>query len=136
MRSPGWGAVTTTGTVTSIAADGSSFTLQASDGSSLTLSPSSPGLVAALAVGDGIQVTYTTNATSPGMLLARTVTVTASAPATTGPTAAPGGPATPSSTGDPGAGSSPDGTQPSGDGSGNGWAGGAHGNGYAGSSSG
>ncbi len=125
------GAVTATGTVTAIAADGSSFTVQASDGTSLTLSPSFPGLIDALAVGDGIQVTYTTSATSPGTLLARTVTVTTSAPAAP---AAPGASGAASNTGAPGAGSSPDGTQTAGDGSG--WGGNGGGGGSAGDSSG
>ncbi len=136
------GAVTSTGTVTSIAADGSAFTVQTPDGTTLTLSPSFPGLIDGLAVGDGVQVIYTTSAASAGPLLARTLTVTASAPPATG---TPGGPATPGApgvpggpgstpgTGNPGAGSSPDGTQPAGDGGGWDGNGSSDGGGYSGS---
>jgi hypothetical protein len=82
------GAVTTTGAVESIAPDGSSFTIQASSGQALTLSVGQDQLlIQSLAVGDAVQVTYTTNA---GVLTARSVTVTATAPPPTPPTP-PGG---------------------------------------------
>jgi hypothetical protein len=70
------GAVTATGTVSSLAGDGSSFTLQTSSGQSLTMSLPDPEVAQTLAVGDAVQVTYTTNGNA---LTARLVTVTAGA---------------------------------------------------------
>ncbi|MFZ0040061.1 MAG: hypothetical protein WAK93_02040 [Solirubrobacteraceae bacterium] len=56
------GAVTTTGTVTSVAPDGSSVTLQTPTGQTLTLSTSLvTTLIDGLEVGDGVQVTYSTD---------------------------------------------------------------------------
>jgi hypothetical protein len=114
------GAVTTSGIVAAIAADGSAFTLQTPAGTTLTLTPGYPGLIDALAAGDTIQVTYTTNAA--GALVARALTVTASAPATPG---APTGTGPAGAGGPPGTGA-PDGSQTGADGSG---AGGGYGNG-------
>jgi hypothetical protein len=68
------GAVTTSGTVASIA--GGSFTVQASDGTSMTFATGSSNLAEGLAVGDQVEVTYTASASE---LLARNVVVTASA---------------------------------------------------------
>lgn len=70
------GAITTSGTVTSIAADGS-FTIDTPGGHSLTLSTGTSGLSAELAVGAGVEVTYTEGT---GELLARSLAVTSSAP--------------------------------------------------------
>jgi hypothetical protein len=71
------GSSTATGTVQSVAPDGSAVTLQTAGGQSLTLSVPNPDLVQGLGVGDTVQVTYTANGSSP---TARTVTVTATAP--------------------------------------------------------
>jgi hypothetical protein len=76
------GSVVTTGTVTGVAADGSSFTLQTPSGQTLALAVIDPRLVLALSVGDTVQVTYTTSANTQ---TARTVTVTATPPAATPP---------------------------------------------------
>jgi hypothetical protein len=78
------GAITATGTISVIAADGSSFALQTSAGQNLTLSLPDPQIAQTLSVGDTIQVTYTT---SGNALTARLVTVTASAspPVPSGP---------------------------------------------------
>jgi len=72
----GWvGATTTTGTVTSIAVGGSSFTVQAANGQALTFSTgANANLAGSLEVGDTISVTYTQAA---GALTARSLTVTA-----------------------------------------------------------
>jgi hypothetical protein len=75
------GSTTTTGTVSSIAADGSSFTLQTSAGQTLTLALPNPDIAQGLGVGDTVQVVYTT---SGGTSTARVVTVTATAPAPPG----------------------------------------------------
>jgi hypothetical protein len=73
------GAVTTSGTVTSIATDGSSFTVATPGAAALTLSTGTNiGLSTGLQVGDSIQVTYTQ--APSGALTARALTVT-SAPA-------------------------------------------------------
>lgn len=77
------GSTTATGTVGAIAADGSSFTLQASSGQTLTLSVPAPQLIQDLVSGDAVQVTYTTSGTTATLRLV-TITSTASA-------AAPGG---------------------------------------------
>ena len=62
--------LTTTGTVTAIAADGSSVTIQTPDGQSLAFATSAvPDLIAGLQVADGIQVTYTKEAS--GALIPR-----------------------------------------------------------------
>ena len=54
------GAITTSGAVEAVAADGTSFTIQTADGGSLTLSTTSLAApIDGLAVGDTVQVTYT-----------------------------------------------------------------------------
>lgn len=68
------GATTTTGTVGSVADDGSSFTIQTGAGQTLTLSVADPSLIQDLVPGDAVQVTYTT---SDSTLTARLVTITA-----------------------------------------------------------
>jgi hypothetical protein len=69
------GEITSTGTVASVAADGSSFTVQGANGSDLTFSTGDlPALVDGLEVGDTVQVIYTA---AGGALTARSVTVTA-----------------------------------------------------------
>jgi hypothetical protein len=71
------GAVTTTGTVSSVAADGSGFAIQTDSGQSLTFSTGGdPELLQGLELGDAVQVTYTSN---DGALTARSVAVTATA---------------------------------------------------------
>jgi hypothetical protein len=72
------GAAVTTGTVTAIAPDGSSFTLAGSPGTSLTFAVINPELLQGLALGDTAQVTYTTNGDA---LTARGVAVTGAAAA-------------------------------------------------------
>jgi hypothetical protein len=72
------GSTVGTGTVTDIAPDGSSFSLQTSSGQTLTLGVPDPALVRDLADGDVVQVTYTTSGTT---LTARVVTVTSTATA-------------------------------------------------------
>ena len=68
------GAITTSGTVESVVADGSSITIQTADGVSLTLTSSSiPTPIDGLAVGDTVQVTYTA---ARATLIALEVTVT------------------------------------------------------------
>jgi hypothetical protein len=70
------GAVTTSGTVASVAADGSSFTITTAAGTPVTLSTgTNTGLAGGLQVGDTIQVVYTRAA--GGALIARSLTVTA-----------------------------------------------------------
>jgi hypothetical protein len=57
------GAATVNGTVQTIATDGSSFTIQTADGLDLTFATADdPGLLQAVAVGDTVEVTYTTSA--------------------------------------------------------------------------
>jgi len=73
------GSVTTTGTVGTVAPDGSSFTLQTSSGQTLTLVVPNPALSQGLGSGDTVQVTYTSSA---GTLTARELTITATAPGT------------------------------------------------------
>ena len=69
------GAITTSGTVASIAPDDSSFTVQTPAGPVLTFSTgTNPGLADELQVGDTIDLTYTSAA---GALTARVLTVTA-----------------------------------------------------------
>jgi|GEM_PF-3000044 len=69
------GALTATGTVVSVAPDGSSLTLQASDGTQLTLDTSAiSGLVQGVAAGESVQVSYVS---SGGLLLGRDVVVLA-----------------------------------------------------------
>ncbi len=72
------GAATATGTVSSIAGDGSSLILQTSAGQTLAMALPDPQMAPSLAVGDTVEVTYTTSGSA---LTARLVTVTASAPA-------------------------------------------------------
>jgi hypothetical protein len=72
------GAITATGTVQSIAAGG--FTIQTSSGTTVTLTTIGSADLQSLAVGDTVQVLYTK---SPSGAVARTIQVTASAPATT-----------------------------------------------------
>jgi hypothetical protein len=75
-------AITTSGTVGSVAVDGSSFTIQMTSGTSLTFSTANdPALVQNLGIGDTVQVTYASSASGPTAL---TVTVTASAPVPAG----------------------------------------------------
>ncbi len=124
------GATTTSGSVTSIAADGSSFAVATPSGASLTLSPGSPGLIDGLAVGDQVQVTYTASA---GTLTARAVTVTASAPPAAGAPGASTGPTGPSGATGPSGSSTGAGyggyDQGGGDGGGGGYGGGYNGGG-------
>jgi len=69
------GAVTTSGTVTAIASDDSSFTVQSASGQAQTFSTgTNPSLAGSLQVGDSIDVNYTSAA---GALTARSLTVTA-----------------------------------------------------------
>ncbi|HEY2650371.1 MAG TPA: hypothetical protein VGI50_00515 [Solirubrobacteraceae bacterium] len=76
------GATTTAGTVAAIAPDGSSFTVQTTSGASVTLSTAGDQtLIQDLAVGDTVEVMYTTNGAA---LTARTVTITGSAAAGSG----------------------------------------------------
>ncbi|MBV8429913.1 MAG: hypothetical protein JO244_02035 [Solirubrobacterales bacterium] len=75
LRFPG--ATTAAGTVSSIAPDGSSFTLQTSAGQALTLTAPDQQLTQDLTIGDSVQVTYTSNGAT---LTLRDVTVTATAP--------------------------------------------------------
>jgi hypothetical protein len=92
------GSATTSGTVTAVAADGSSLTLQTAGGQTTTFSTGvAPSLADGLQLGDQVQVTYTRKA---GTLTARAVAVTAP-------------PATPPA-GSPPAGSPPAGPPPSG----------------------
>jgi hypothetical protein len=69
------GAVTATGTVQSIAADGSSFTFQDENGATTTLMTPTP--VDGLAVGDTAQVTYTS---AGATMIALDVNVTGTGP--------------------------------------------------------
>ena len=71
------GSATVSGTIGSVAGDGSSFTLQTASGQTLTLAVPDPQLSQGLAVGDTVAVTYTTNATT---LTVRQLTITATAP--------------------------------------------------------
>jgi hypothetical protein len=74
------GAVTTTGTVTSVAPDQSTVTIQTPDGTVVTLSTALVlDLVTGLAAGDQVQVTYAKDAA--GLLVPHALTMTA-APAT------------------------------------------------------
>jgi hypothetical protein len=66
------GAITTSGTVSSIATNGSSVTIQTTGGLTLTLSTSTvTNLIDGLQVGDGVQVTYSKD--SSGLLIPHTV---------------------------------------------------------------
>jgi hypothetical protein len=88
------GSVTTSGTVTAIAPDDSSFAIQTASSQTLTFSTGpAAALVGDLQLGDQVQVTYTRRA---GALTARAVTVTAAA----APAPAPA-PATVTTTPDP-----------------------------------
>ncbi len=71
------GSTTVSGTVGTVASDGSSFTLQTTSGEILTLAVPNPTLSQSLTAGDTLQVTYTS---SGGTLTAREVTITASVP--------------------------------------------------------
>lgn len=71
------GSTIASGTVATVAPDGSSFTLQTSSGQTLTLAVPSPDLSQDLATGDSVSVTYTS---SGATLTAREITVTATAP--------------------------------------------------------
>jgi hypothetical protein len=89
------GAITATGTVQSVAADGSSLTLQMADGSSLMLvTDGAAQLVEGVAAGDTVEVTYTDSGSTA---IALAVTVTATPPpsttdgSTNGGSSAPGG---------------------------------------------
>jgi hypothetical protein len=69
------GAITVSGAVASIAADGSSFTVALANGVSLTFSTDDvAGLISDLEVGDSVKVTYTKAA--QGTLTARSLTIT------------------------------------------------------------
>ena len=82
------GQMTAAGTVQAIAADGSSFTMQTSDGFTLTFTTiGGASLLQGLATGDTIQVVYTKSSSG---LVARTIQVTATPPAPTGPPAGTG----------------------------------------------
>jgi hypothetical protein len=80
-----FGATTTTGTVTSIATDGSTVTIKTSSGRTYTFSlTSDPSLLNSLQEGDTVQIVATKIA---GVLTAHGITITATpAPATTTPT--------------------------------------------------
>ncbi|MGO9792916.1 MAG: DUF5666 domain-containing protein [Solirubrobacteraceae bacterium] len=70
------GAIVTSGAVASIAADGSSFTIESADGNRLTFSTDGVSdLITGLQVGDSVQVIYTKAA--DGTLTARSMTITA-----------------------------------------------------------
>jgi hypothetical protein len=85
------GATTATGTIQTIATDGSSLTVQPSTGSALTfVTTGLSQLLASLVVGDTVQISYV-KSTSGLVPLAVTVTATAVPPA-------PASPATPTST--------------------------------------
>lgn len=73
------GSTTASGTVGTVAPDGTSFTLQTSSGQTLTLSLPNPELSQGLGSGDTVQVTYTTSGST---LTARQLTITATAPGT------------------------------------------------------
>lgn len=70
------GASAESGVVSSISADGSSFTIASASGTQ-TFSTPDPSLVENLEVGDTVEVTYTS---SSSVLTARSITVTAYAP--------------------------------------------------------
>ena len=75
------GAITTTGTVQSVAPDGSSLTLTTADGSSLTLATGgAPQLLENVIPGDTVSVTYLQSASTT---IALAVTVTATPPPST-----------------------------------------------------
>jgi hypothetical protein len=94
------GSVTITGTVGTVAPDGSSFTLQTSSGQTLTMVVPNPTLSQGLGSGDTVQVTYTSSGST---LTARALTITATPPS--------------------------DSPEPGGDGSGGGYGGGNYGGG-------
>jgi hypothetical protein len=78
------GSTTASGTVGTVAPDGTSFTLLTSSGQTLTLAVPNPDLFQGLGPGDTVQVTYTTSGSA---LTARQITITATAPAASpGPT--------------------------------------------------
>jgi hypothetical protein len=69
------GAVPVSGTVTAIAPDDSTVTLTTSTGQPLTLTTAAvPALIAGLAVGDGVTLSYTTE--TGGVLVPRTLSIT------------------------------------------------------------
>ena len=69
------GAITTSGTVVSIAADGSSFSVTTANGTRTFSTAGAPSLLTGLQVGDQVRLIYTR---TRGTLTARVVTVTAS----------------------------------------------------------
>ncbi len=72
-------AVTASGTVTALASDGSSMSIQTSSGQVLTFSTSAvPDVIAALQVGDGVQVTYSKD--SAGLLIPHAVQTVSTPP--------------------------------------------------------
>ena len=71
------GASTVSGTVGTVAGDGSSFTLQTTSGQSLILAVPNPTLTQNLTAGDTVQVTYTSSGST---LTARGATITATVP--------------------------------------------------------
>lgn len=84
------GQTTVSGTVTAIAANGSTVTIQTSAGQPLTLATSLVGnLIAGLEIGDAIQVTYSTDAA--GLLVPHALQVTGG-PSPTAPQYPAGGP--------------------------------------------
>jgi hypothetical protein len=87
------GAITATGTVQSVAADGSSLTIQTTDGSSLTIATDGAAqLLENVAAGDTVQVTYTQSGST---LIGVAVTVTATPPPSTSPAPTDGGSSNP-----------------------------------------
>lgn len=70
------GSTAAAGTVTAIAPDGSSISLESASGETLTLSLPDPALLRDLIDGDAVEVTYTTSGTA---LTARVISVTSAA---------------------------------------------------------
>lgn len=106
------GAITATGTVQSVAPDGSSLTLQAPDGSSLTLATNgAPQLLQNVAAGDTVSVTYLLSGSTT---IALSVTVTATPPPSTTPPPDPTAPPTNGGSSAPGGSDAPAGPTGSG----------------------
>jgi len=84
------GAITTSGTVESIAPNGSSVTIETTGNQTLTFTTSAvTSLIEGLQVGDGVQVTYSADAA--GLLIPHAVAIV-SAPSTEPPPAGPPSP--------------------------------------------
>lgn len=79
------GAITTSGTVTAIAPDGSTVAIQTQAGQALTFATSAAAdLIAGLQLGEGVQVTYSRDAS--GLLIPHALQILGSpGPAPTGP---------------------------------------------------